>query len=111
MRRPLPAECPSFLPRQPRALRENHQCGFLSFDGIPSAASNRRESLFLVHLTGQGPDGIETEQLPMAFPTLDAAIDKAEALMENHSFPWGKATAFTITDGSDTIVLSGSIQF
>ena len=33
-------------------------------------------------------------------------MDKAESLMENNTFHWGRATGFTVTDETGNIVLS-----
>jgi hypothetical protein len=67
--------------------------------------------MFWVRLHGRKADGnLGIEQIPTPFPTIDAAIEKAEMLIENSVFHWGKATCFTITDESNSVVLRGAIH-
>ncbi|PBB79193.1 hypothetical protein CK218_20555 [Mesorhizobium sp. WSM3879] len=67
--------------------------------------------MFWVQLSGTRVDGGRgVERIPQSFANLSEAIDYAEDQMENHTFPWGTATAFTITDAADAIVLRGAIH-
>ncbi|TIN74623.1 hypothetical protein [Mesorhizobium sp.] len=67
--------------------------------------------MFWVQLIGAGVDGNQgIERIPDSFANLPAAMGYAEDLMENHTFPWGQATFFVITDVSDDVVARGAIH-
>jgi len=64
-------------------------------------------TVFWIRLHGKNSDGKPAfEQIASPFPTIAAAMDKAESLMENNTFHWGRATGFTVTDETGNIVLS-----
>ncbi len=68
--------------------------------------------MFSVRLIGVSADGDQgVERIPRSFASVQAAMDYAEDLMENHTFPWGQATSFVVTDASGDVVVRGAIHF
>jgi hypothetical protein len=66
--------------------------------------------MFWVQLYGKGPDGKPgTDQIATPFPTLEAAIAKANFLAANNTFYWGKATGYKVIDDSKAVVHEATV--
>jgi len=66
---------------------------------------------FWITLFGKDGNGkTAAEKIASPFPAIAAAIDKAESLMENNTFHWGRATSFTVIDEAGNTILRGAIH-